>query len=167
MSQRERGQCAGFTYTEFAVVLAVTAILITVAYSAYRTHSVRVELARAISAMESLKHAVEETFRRTGVPPATLADLSAPLSIGSELIEEVRIEHGRIELTFSTVADAGLANRSLYLTPFETVDHRVVWVCGSRLPGVGLNPLGFAAGALQPKPIATTIEERFLLRECR
>ena len=127
----------------------------------------RTEIAAAIAAMDRVKHAVEQSFQRTGMPPATLADLGARLPQGSDLVESVRIENGRIELEFSAAADAALTGQSLYLTPFETVDQDVVWVCGNRLPGVGLNPLGFAGGSNVVEQEPTLIEPRYLPRWCR
>jgi hypothetical protein len=66
-----------------------------------------------------------------------------------------------------TILDSVLAGKILSLTPFETADQNVVWVCGNEFSGVGLNPLGFAAGGPQAEQVVTAIEDRYLPPACR
>lgn len=149
------------------LVVGVTVIVVVLALSAFRTYSARGEIAATVAAMERVRRTVEQSFRRTGTPPATLAELGAPLPGRPDLLESVRVENGRVELTFSHSADPALAGQSLYLTPFETVNREIVWICGNRLPGLGLKPLGFAGGTNLAEPMATRIEPRFLPEMCR
>ena len=74
---------------------------------------------------------------------------------------------GRVDVRFGRNADDAIAGRTLSLTPFETADQRVVWLCGNKLPGPGLEPLGFAGGAAEPVQILTLIDVRFLPPSCR
>jgi type IV pilus assembly protein PilA len=167
MTSRTAKRDSGFSVTELALVLGTTSIIAALALSAYRTYSVRAEVATAIGGVKRVTHAVEQSFRRMGVPPRTLADLGPPLLPRLELVDEVGIDNGRIKLTFGRAADPSIAGQSLYLTPFETADQRIVWICGNRAPSVGLSPLGFAGGANLAEQARTVIEPRFLPPACR
>jgi type IV pilus assembly protein PilA len=113
---------------------------------------------------------VTRAYRRAGSPPADGASAgftSEHLGDTARYIAEIHIVDGRVDLLFGSEADGALEGRTLSLTPFETADRQVVWVCGSKAPGVGLQPLGFAGGgplAVQPQ---ATIEPRYLPRNCR
>jgi hypothetical protein len=82
-------------------------------------------------------------------------------------VAETRVVDGRIDLVFGALADAVIRGRTLSLTPFETADQQVVWVCGGRAPGVGLKPLGFAGGGPLAVQAPTTVAPRYLPRACR
>jgi len=167
MTSRVLERDAGFSLTELALVLCVSSIVAALAFSAYRTYSVQAEVATAIGGVKRVRHAVEETFKRTGMPPKTLSDLSTPLLNSFDVLADVRVDNGRIELTFSRASDSAIAGQLLYLTPFETVDEHIIWSCGNRLPGAGVNPLGFAGGANVAEHAWTAIEPRFLPPACR
>jgi type IV pilus assembly protein PilA len=160
----------GFTYVEAVIVLAITLLIGALVVAATRTYLVRAEIEESIALAKYAQDQVTRAFRRTGTPPADSA--SAGLADSrvdgvANYVAETRVTDGRIDLVFGPEANAALEGRTLSLTPFETADRHVVWVCGSKEPGVGLNPLGFAGGgplAVQPPP---TIEPRYLPRSCR
>jgi hypothetical protein len=68
---------------------------------------------------------------------------------------------------YGAQADPSIAGRRISLTPYETVEGSVVWLCGNETPGPGLKPLGFAGGTRQAAQIPTTIEARYLSGPCR
>lgn len=110
-----------------------------------------------------------DAFVRNGVPPASEGDLpgfqsSAPRQ---RYIGNLTIEHGRIEIRFGENADETLRGQSLSVSPFESMDGDVSWLCGDRTPGVGLYPLGLFGGTPLPGRPLTTIEQRYLPSECR
>jgi ribosome modulation factor len=82
-------------------------------------------------------------------------------------VDHVEVVRGRVDIRFGRNADDAIAGRTLSLTPFETADQRIVWLCGNKLPGPGLQPLGFAGGAAEPVQMLTLIEVRFLPPSCR
>jgi hypothetical protein len=86
---------------------------------------------------------------------------------GGAYVDNIEIVDGRIDLRFGRAADAAIAGQVLSLTPFETADLEVVWVCGSAVPGVGLQPLGFSGGSRQAVQAPTSIEPRYLPPACR
>jgi hypothetical protein len=83
------------------------------------------------------------------------------------LVESVEIVDGRIDILFGSRADGAIAGRRISLTPYETADMEIVWICGNQAPGPGLAPLGFASGGRQAAQLPTTIEARYLRPECR
>lgn len=169
-AERIPGGNRGFTVIELSMIVAATAIVAGVGVSAYRTYAVRAEIAASVTVTAPLRQEIERAFRRSGVPPA---DRTAPalahtndVELG-DYLQSIGVANGRIELTFGRDANEAIAGRTLSLTPFETADLRVVWICGNKIPGVGLEPLGFAGGAEQATQVLTAIEARYLPSTCR
>ncbi len=164
------GKTAGFTVVELAAVLAVTAIIAAIGVSAYRTYAVRAEIASGIAATSGVRNRVAAAFKITGVPPPDRQ--TVPLDPGrdeawGDYVDDVAVVRGRVDVRFGRNADDAIAGRTLSLTPFETADGRIIWLCGNKLPGPGLEPLGFAGGAAEPVQILTLIDVRFLPPSCR
>ena len=154
---------------ELGAVIVVTCIVVGLAYSAYHTYQVRRDVADGLAAASELIPLVTELFRRNGEVPREVEApprVSAGLSSGSA-VESVSVVDGRIDVLYSAGANPAIAGRRISLTPYETVERHVVWVCGNRRPGAGLEPLGFASGGAQALQVATTIEARYLPQDCR
>jgi hypothetical protein len=114
--------------------------------------------------------AIGEAIRRhDSVPP----ELSAAIPLAFESIatassvDSLNIVDGRIDVVFGDTADPAIAGRRISLTPYETADLRIVWICGNDVPGPGLNSLGFARGGPQPVQWKSTIDVRYLPSNCR
>ncbi len=161
----------GFTTIELALVVAATLIVVALGVSMYRTYSARAQVATSIEESVPVQRLVVAAFKTHGTPPYDAAaagiDGTAHLLLAGTYLESLEVVNGRIELRFGAHAYPALAGQTLSLTPFETATEDVVWVCGNQAPGVGLKPLGFAGGALQPVQVATPIEDRYLPRTCR
>jgi hypothetical protein len=170
-SSRELGSTQyGFTHVEAVLVLAGTLLIGALVVAAIRTYLVRAEIEESIALAKYAQDQVTRAFRRTGTPPADSASaglVDNQVDVVARYVAETRVTDGRIDLVFGPEASAALKGRTLSLTPFETADRHVVWICGSKEPGVGLKPLGFAGGgplAVQPPP---TIDPHYLPRDCR
>jgi prepilin-type N-terminal cleavage/methylation domain-containing protein len=160
----------GFTLIELLLVLSVTLLVGAMGLSAYRTYTVRAEIAASLGLATGIQDSVATAFRRAGVPPTDRLSAGLPADPGvapATNVDSIDIANGRIEIRFSSGADAAIAGRTLSLTPFETADQEIVWVCGNKIPNVGLEPLGFAGGAHQAIQVLTTIESRYLPSTCR
>ena len=86
-------------------------------------------------ARAAIQQRVARAFERDGTPPPDLeaAGLAADLAeAAAEFVESVQIVNGRIELRFGRSADAAIMGSVLSLTPFETAEQDVVWICGNR-----------------------------------
>ena len=161
-------RCRGFTVVELAAVIGVTVLIGAVGYSAWRTHTVRAQVAEGIRIAQATQQAVVHRFRGSGELPASAADLSgAPaVALGGHL-QSISVDNGRIDLVYGGEADRALTGRRLSLTPYETASGEVLWLCGNEIPSLGERPLGFAGGGRQAQQIPTTIESRYLPPECR
>jgi len=157
---------SAFTLAELGAVLVATSIVAALAYSIHRTHSVRSEVGEGLALANELIPAVTEIFARHGEVLEALEE-SAPHAHKNPRIESVTVVDGRIDVLFGRKADAAIAGRRISLTPYETVNRGVIWLCGNKVPGPGLQPLGFAAGGRQTVPVPTTIEARYLSGSCR
>lgn len=166
-----RSRHAGFTTLELVLVVAATLVIGALGISAYRTHKVRSEIAASVVQAAPAQTLVAAAFEWKGVPPpdATAAgiDASSRRFLLGTYVETLDVHNGRIDLRFGTGANAAISGKTLSLTPFETVDREVIWLCGNEAPGVGLNPLGFAAGGPLPVQTVTSIENRYLPPACR
>jgi len=170
VSLESRRAVRGVTLVELVAALAATALVAAVGLTAYRTYVVRDRIAATLVRSEPLQAQVADSFRRLGVPPRDAAEAGVPIDAGRSLgnhVASVVIADGRIDIRYGDAAGAAIAGRTLSLTPFETVGRDVVWVCGNALPGVGLEPLGFASGAPRAHQTVTTIDARYLPKACR
>ena len=161
---------SAFTALELVTVVATTAIVAAVAYSAYRTYQVRAEVDDGLAAASEMMPYVDDFFRRHGEVPPDLDALrphAAASLEGGAVVETVNVVDGRIDVLFGAGADPSIAGRRISVTPYETADMQVVWVCGNESPGPGLVPLGFAGGGRQASQEPTTIEDRYLSSDCR
>jgi len=159
---------AGFTVIELVLVLSATLIVAAVGVTALRTHFIRAQIASGVQLASPWRSMVELRFRDSGVVPATWDDLNAGSArVSSVYVEALEVENGRIDIVFGGDAAGPIAGRSVSLTPYETADQKIVWLCGNDTAGPGLEPLGFASGGPQPAWIASTIAPRYLPPPCR
>jgi type IV pilus assembly protein PilA len=182
MVSRLSARARGFTVIELVLVIAVTVTLGALLFSAQRTYLVRAQVTAGIEAAAVLEPAVEKAFRDSGQTPANWAEIGidpadvligpADVLIGPAgalkgYVEAIDLTYGRLDVTYGNEAHAVIAGRRLSLTPYETVTQDVIWICGNAIPGVGLEPLGFAGGGAQSVQVPATIETRFLPPSCR
>jgi type II secretory pathway pseudopilin PulG len=160
----------GFAVVELLVVLGVTAVVVALIASAIRTYSVRTQIGSVIDYAAGAEPAIAREFLRVGEAPADAGfdSFGGPHSgVGEGFVEAITVSAGRIDVRFGKAADAAIAGRTLSLTPYETVELEVVWVCGNEIPEPGLKPLGFSGGGRQSVQIPTTVESRYLPSTCR
>lgn len=159
-----------YTVVELALCLIVTAVMTAIGMSAYHTYRVRSQVAASILLTESIRAALAESYQREQRTPdsSNPSELiaRAPAEI-ERWIESLAVVAGRIDLVYGREADAAIAGRRLSLMPYENAAREVVWICGNAIPAPGLEPLGFSVGGPQAAQIATTIEARYLPRDCR
>ena len=160
----------GFSLAELTIVLAVTALLLGLGASAYKTHVVRGQVTQSLALAARAQARVAESFRRDGEPPADRESAGLPRDGTADrgaYVDSIEVVDGRIDLRFGSGADPSLTGRSLSLTPFESANRDLFWVCGNRIAGAGLQPLGFANGARQAVQVLAQIEPRYLPSQCR
>jgi hypothetical protein len=160
----------GYSSIELLAVLAATMLVFALATSAYRTHAVREQIASSIARTASIETRIAAASRRLGEPPADAAEAglaTEDVQGSGQYVDSLSIIDGRIELKFGGHADPAIHGRTLSLTPFETADREIVWLCGNRVPSPGLNPLGFANGSHRAVQLLSRIDARYLPASCR
>jgi hypothetical protein len=159
---------AGYTAIELVLALAATSIVGALVFSAFRTHSIRAQVASGIELAWRWGEVVEMRFRADGRVPQAWEDVGAgPETPTSSYVKAIQLVNGRVDILYGQEAATAIAGRRVSLTPYETADQQVVWICGNDIPGLGLEPLGFASGTTQPVQVPATIAARYLPAGCR
>ena len=160
----------GFAVVELLAVIGVTVVIGAVAISAYRTYAVRStdRGGRHGCGGDPAAHRDERSGAtvRPGPEADRPRDRASPKPPRSSS-SPCEIFDGRIELRFGRSADAAIAGSVLSLTPFETAEQDVVWVCGNGRRASGYNPSASSAASRQATQVLTTIDTRYLPAECR
>jgi type IV pilus assembly protein PilA len=160
---------AGFTLIELVLAVGITGILIALVVSAYRTHSVRMQVAAGIETAAHWEPSVEHSFRASGQVPANTPEIGPTPNGGSlgTYVVAIDVVDGRLDITYGKDASPAILGRRLSLTPYETASREILWLCGNAVPGLGLKPLGFADGGRQSVQASATVEARYLPSKCR
>jgi len=160
----------GFTFIELMIVIAITGVLGTLAFSAYNTYSIRRQIIEGIDLATSMKAPIIDAFIAMGEAPSDRLAAGVAMPTDTPLnkyVTEMNVNDGRIDIRFGNQANETITDRTLSLTPYEAADLEVVWICGNHIPSQGLNPLGFSGGGRQAVQIPATIESRYLPSYCR
>ena len=137
----------GFTLIEAMVVVAVVAILATLALPMIQGRFVRDQIVEAIKLAELAKGPIAASWTATRRMPADNAEagLPPPDRIVGNLVGSVAIDNGAVHVTFANPASASLQGKTLTLRPAVVEDAPIVpiaWVCGNAPVPAGMTVHG-------------------------
>ena len=167
--QMNKGQ-QGFTLIELMIVVAIIGILAAVAIPAYQDYTIRAQVSEGLSLAAAAKTAVAETYATTGAAPAnrTAAGMTAAATDTSgNYVTQVDVANGTITVTFGNDANAQINGKTLALTPYESADLSVVWVCGGATVPTGVSLLGTSGAGTTAAVGTTNVPSQYLPSNCR
>ena len=132
---------------EVLVVVAIVAILATLAVPGLQNGLVRDQIVSAVPLADIAKKPVALLWTTTQAFPAdnAAAGLPVPEKIVNNHVRSVAVQDGAIHITFGNSANALIAGKILSLRPAVVEDAPIVpvtWVCGQAAPPANMTVKG-------------------------
>jgi type IV pilus assembly protein PilA len=127
-----QGRNAGFTLIELMIVVAIIAILASIAIPQYQNYVIRTQVSEGLELATGVKAAVWEYKTNTGEFPSTnlSAGLPANTSIAGKYVDAVTLlAGGTIKVTYTRPeTNSALQGSNLQLSPVDT-GGAIAWRC--------------------------------------
>ena len=130
-----------FTMIELMVVVAVVAILASLALPSIQARAIRAQVAQGRALTAFVQQAVQVQYAASGVMPADNAAAAVPPAdrIVNNVVSNVEVRSGAIVVTFGNQANHAISGHKLALRPAVVDGYPqvpITWVCGGApVPG--------------------------------
>ena len=146
----------GFTLIELLIVVAIIAILSTMALPSYQDRTIRAQVAQAIIMAEPAKKEVEDYYRAKGTLPRNNAQagLPNPDKFVGNYVKSLTVNNGVIEIVLGNRINQNVAGKTLALRPAIVADAAkapISWVCGGASVPQGMTVEAKNRGTLSPR----------------
>lgn len=141
----------GFTLIELMIVVAIIAILASIALPAYQDYTIRSQVAEGPINASGLKSAVVEYYVNRGAFPATNALAGFIQPITGTYVAGVVNTAGVIVVTYGNNANSKIAGSTLAMVASVNANGDIAWVCGNRATPSGFTVVGAAASSVLTK----------------
>lgn len=121
----------GFTLIELMIVVAIIAILASIAIPAYQDYTIRAQVTEGVSLSAGAKAAVWDFLSNTGRYPTNneSAGLATAASISGQYVSQVDVTGGKVTVQFKGPgANTKIQNQTLVLSPVSHAGS-IDWTC--------------------------------------
>jgi type IV pilus assembly protein PilA len=158
LQQRRRRGAGGFTLIELMVVIAVVAILATLALPSYLDRIMRNQVIEGVATADFVRSAIARAYAQRQAVPHDNAAVGLPASdkIVGNYVSDVAILDGAITITFGNKANGKLAGKKLTLRPAVVLEAPMVpvaWVCGNAAVPAKMKAAGSNETTLPPEAL--------------
>jgi type IV pilus assembly protein PilA len=138
---------AGFTLVEMLAVIAVMAILATIALPSFLDRIMRKQVDEGLAVADFVRQAVATSYAVAHTLPAdnTAAGLPSSDKIVGNYVADVAVKDGAVTITFGNKANGSLNGKKLTLRPAVVTDAPMVpiaWVCGNAAVPAKMTAMG-------------------------
>lgn len=143
MRMSTRPRTSGFTLIELMIVVAIIAIMATMAMPSYQDRVIRAQVGEGLALADFVKQAVAAHRSSIKALPADNAAAALPPAerIVGNHVSSVTVQDGAIHIRFGNLANRNLAGKTLSLRPATVQGYPqvpIAWVCGSAPAPAGM-----------------------------